>query len=676
MSFDAGLQHDPWWSAYDGGLGQSDSFKDLLTVFHPDCSDQGAIAQKSQDMLSSEPVCRSAFESLPAVDSLMSSENTAFYNASKGSAVPLSHSTYGQAGEGTIHDPSRQQEHEVPMSQQRPVEIQMPNTDTVQDVSIPRRSDRIRKPSEIGYFSQRQETLQVFQAAVSNHRRNVTLCQKTLKDGNFTVKLLTDSRTRLESSIVRVAETFHKMVEVEPERYEKYIDLVNERETVNLQVLHDLTNCLRFVDTDHISAVSEKRSTVKGSSVKSGLHKSVSHKSSHSSRSSHTSTTVLKANVAALKAKLHFYDKEAEHKAQLERLKMMRNIAVEEAKIAALECSSVSQNLFDPLLSDIAQNCVEGHKGDQCVSGKTNFQPVINPVVNNVPHMKGHLPNPLNASPASACAANAVRPTFVGPMVSSPVDSAMPRAVHKPQPQTANLIDLNDPVLSAVGVPKTQSHVSVVDQPLNCRAPEFVPVVQNKPDPNANSKLEIDPHHLHDLFSSFSNLVHVSRLPIPEPGVFTGDPMQYPSWRKAFQTLIEGRNIAPADRIHYLQRYLKGDAFDCVQSLLLNPSDESYHEAMALIDKRFGNSYTIACAFKAKIESWPKVGSRDANGLRKFSDFLKQCEVAARSNVSLRVLDDDTQNRLMLGKLPDWLVSRWAREVHKVYFNLTVHYDL
>ena len=58
--------------------------------------------------------------------------------------------------------------------------------------------------------------------------------------------------------------------------------------------------------------------------------------------------------------------------------------------------------------------------------------------------------------------------------------------------------------------------------------------------------------------------------------------------------------------------------------------------------------------------------SRDAIGLRKFCDFLRQCEIAARTNPSLKVLDDDTHNHSMLSKLPDWLVSRWARLVYDV----------
>ena len=40
-----------------------------------------------------------------------------------------------------------------------------------------------------------------------------------------------------------------------------------------------------------------------------------------------------------------------------------------------------------------------------------------------------------------------------------------------------------------------------------------------------------------------------TRLPLPEPEIFTGDPLQYPIWVKAFETLIEGRAIKPSERL-------------------------------------------------------------------------------------------------------------------------------
>ena len=96
--------------------------------------------------------------------------------------------------------------------------------------------------------------------------------------------------------------------------------------------------------------------------------------------------------------------------------------------------------------------------------------------------------------------------------------------------------------------------------------------------------------------------------------------------------------------IYYLKKYIGGEAKLRVEGLLLIPSASSYYEAMKVLDARFGDNFAVAHAFRSKIESWPKVGAKHAHGLRLFSDFLCQCEVASRSNPSLSILNDDAQN--------------------------------
>ena len=66
-----------------------------------------------------------------------------------------------------------------------------------------------------------------------------------------------------------------------------------------------------------------------------------------------------------------------------------------------------------------------------------------------------------------------------------------------------------------------------------------------------------------------------SRLPIPEPDVFSGDFLQYPVWLKAFETLIEARAVKPSERLHYLGKYVKGEAKQVVASFLLLDSEDA-----------------------------------------------------------------------------------------------------
>ena len=97
---------------------------------------------------------------------------------------------------------------------------------------------------------------------------------------------------------------------------------------------------------------------------------------------------------------------------------------------------------------------------------------------------------------------------------------------------------------------------------------------------------------------SFATQMYLNRLPVPEPGVFKGDPMQYSGWRHTFNTLIGSRGIPPAEWVHYLKRYFGGAAREAVEGFLLLSSDAAYDKALELLDQRYGDSFTIADAFK------------------------------------------------------------------------------
>ena len=168
----------------------------------------------------------------------------------------------------------------------------------------------------------------------------------------------------------------------------------------------------------------------------------------------------------------------------------------------------------------------------------------------------------------------------------------------------------------------------------------------------------------HDsLFQTLCKQLNLSKLPAPELGVFTGDPLQYPSWKKAFDTLISTRAIPDEKRLHYLKKYLGGDAKSCVEDHFLLVTPNAYEDACKLLDFRFGDSYTLEKAFRDKREKWPKVAPRDSPALRKFVYFLKQCETGMQSIPSLSILNDDFEHRRILDKLPDLLVTRWSRLV-------------
>ena len=115
--------------------------------------------------------------------------------------------------------------------------------------------------------------------------------------------------------------------------------------------------------------------------------------------------------------------------------------------------------------------------------------------------------------------------------------------------------------------------------------------------------------------------ITANRLPIPEPTIFTGDPLKYNLWKVSFQTLIEGKNVPTVEKMYFLQKYIGGAAKEAVDGYFLTDTEESYFSAWSLLDERYGDPFIIAKAYRDKLYSWPKITSKDGVELRKFVTF-------------------------------------------------------
>ncbi|ROI37047.1 von Willebrand factor A domain-containing protein 5A [Anabarilius grahami] len=196
----------------------------------------------------------------------------------------------------------------------------------------------------------------------------------------------------------------------------------------------------------------------------------------------------------------------------------------------------------------------------------------------------------------------------------------------------------------------------ITSQALKASSPPFIP--QATPVPIAVTQLQQNS----DLVSILAEAISANHLPTPEPAMFTGDPLKFKDWQLSFETLIERKNIPKMERLYYLRKYLGGSAKKAVEGYLLVGTDEAYDSAWQLLEKRFGDPFTIGKCFRDKLHSWPKISSKDGCELREFADFLKSCEAAMPRIKTLEVLNDCMESQRILLKLPDWLVSRWRRD--------------
>ena len=112
------------------------------------------------------------------------------------------------------------------------------------------------------------------------------------------------------------------------------------------------------------------------------------------------------------------------------------------------------------------------------------------------------------------------------------------------------------------------------------------------------------------------NLLPRRRVP-----VFSGDPLEYCSFIRAFESVIETREPDYAGRLYYLEQHTAGRAQELVRSCLYMKAEEGYVKAKKLLESRFGQKHKIAMAYVDKVTNGPVIKAEDADAFRKLCRF-------------------------------------------------------
>ena len=169
---------------------------------------------------------------------------------------------------------------------------------------------------------------------------------------------------------------------------------------------------------------------------------------------------------------------------------------------------------------------------------------------------------------------------------------------------------------------------------------------------------------IRDLVNCLTGTMRMNRLPVLELGEFSGDPVEFADWETSFNSFIGSQNLSNMEKLQYLKKYVKGEAKECLQGYFIaGNSETAYHLAMAQLKERFGNAYDVARAFRKELANWPKIGPKDGPGMRRYADFLFQCNGAMSSASELAILNDCQENEKLAEKLPEWMKISWGRKI-------------
>ncbi|XP_024123270.2 uncharacterized protein LOC112143483 [Oryzias melastigma] len=150
-----------------------------------------------------------------------------------------------------------------------------------------------------------------------------------------------------------------------------------------------------------------------------------------------------------------------------------------------------------------------------------------------------------------------------------------------------------------------------------------------------------------------------SQLPQRDVPVFSGDPLEFQPFIRAFDHTIHDKTDSDTDRLYYLELFTRGEPRDLVRSCQHMNSQHGYPEARKLLNHHYGNELKIATAYMNRAFNWPQIKPDDSKALQSYSLFLTGCNNAMQDICHLQELDHPTNLRIIVSKLPYKMREMW-----------------
>eukprot|EP00057_Strongylocentrotus_purpuratus_P001929 XP_003723498.1 PREDICTED: uncharacterized protein LOC100892237 [Strongylocentrotus purpuratus] len=152
-------------------------------------------------------------------------------------------------------------------------------------------------------------------------------------------------------------------------------------------------------------------------------------------------------------------------------------------------------------------------------------------------------------------------------------------------------------------------------------------------------------------------------LPSPDLEPFNGDPLDYLTFIRNFEYVVEKRTDEPFRRLELLLKYTRGEAHELIRECPhIQPSKRAYETAKSMLHRDYGKQSNIINAYKERAIAWEQIRSGDRQGLRKFAIYLNNCS-HVRAAGDLGGMDSASFLRVLASKLPLYLQQKWISRV-------------
>ena len=166
-----------------------------------------------------------------------------------------------------------------------------------------------------------------------------------------------------------------------------------------------------------------------------------------------------------------------------------------------------------------------------------------------------------------------------------------------------------------------------------------------------------------DFLVKQQNLITLPPQKIP---IFSGDPMEYMLFMRAFEHGVQEKTDSDKDRLYFLEQYTTGQPRELIRSCLHMEPERGYHEAKKLLKEHFGNGFKISMAYIDKALNWPTIKSEDGEALHNFGLYLTGCLNAMSGGEYMEELDNATNMHAIASKLPYKLRERWRSKAYGI----------